>query len=79
MNDSTTAVIRTIAAQLVGALATFAARYGGVQVDEGAALIVVTQTLTVATYVVVHWLETHVDRRFGWLLGVAKAPTYGAQ
>lgn len=37
---------------------------------------VLTVIITALYYAVVRFLETHVSPKFGWLLGLAKQPTY---
>ena len=75
MNDFVASVIRTVTALVVGSAITFAAKVG-VQIDSASATLIVGQLVTAAWYSAVRWLESRVDPRFGWLLGLAKAPTY---
>ena len=76
MADQITANIRTACIAVVGALATWLLRVLGVQIDTTAAVALVTPVVTATVYAAVHWLELHVDRRFGWIFGVPKAPQY---
>lgn len=75
MSDQLTAIIRVTCTQLIGALATWALRLG-VDIDTTAALTLVLPLTTALVYALIHWAEVHVDRRIGWLLGIAKAPQY---
>lgn len=78
--DTIIAVIRTLVPSLVGgALAWAASR--GVEFDEGlgqTAAAALVATCTTLYYFLVTVLERHVWSGFGWLLGYAKPPAYGA-
>jgi hypothetical protein len=76
MSDTLTALIRTWTMLALGSFATWAARTLGVQVDTTAALAVLMPIITGLLYAAIHWAEVHIDRRIGWLLGIAKPPRY---
>ena len=77
MSDFLASIIRTLTTLAVGLVATAAVRVG-VSVDTPAATAVLQSLITGFVYSVVRFMETKVDPRFGWLLGVAKAPAYPA-
>ncbi len=73
--DLAPSFIRTLVPLIVGYLVSLGARYGfDINDDQAASLITVGATY--AYYVVVRYLETHSNSRFGWLLGSARTPTY---
>lgn len=69
------AYIRTFIPLIVGLLATLLARYG-FDVDEQTLTNVIGTGAGFLFYVLTHYLETHKDCRWGWLLGYAAAPVY---
>lgn len=75
--DIFASVIRTAVPFLVGLFLAIPA-VAVLNVDQEAATGAVTFFVTTAYYAVFRWLETHVDSRFGWLLGLAKPPTYAS-
>ena len=51
----------------------------GIELDasfEAVLTLVVTTVLTAVYYIAVRLLETYVSPKFGWLLGLGKAPAY---
>jgi hypothetical protein len=68
-------VVRTVVPVIVGTLLGWAAR---IQFDLDVGLITEAVTVIVTTlyYVVVRLLETRVAPAWGYLLGIAKVPTY---
>lgn len=68
------AYIRTFVPLIVGWLATLLAKYG-FNVDGTLLQALVGAALGGIYYVVVRYLESH-KAQFGWLLGVAKQPSY---
>lgn len=73
-------LIRTAVPSLVGfALSWLAIRGFDLNPDTQEALVTSLTTLMIAAYyALVTLLERKVNPAFGWLLGVAKAPTYDA-
>ena len=69
-------VLRTIVPLVVGLLLTAALKLG-VHIDSGVATDAVTAGITAVYYGGVRLLESKVPA-FGWLLGLAKSPTYQA-
>jgi uncharacterized membrane protein YfcA len=76
MSDTITAYIRTWCALAVGSLATWLLRTFAIEIDTTAAVALITPIITGLLYALIHWAEVHIDRRIGWLLGIAKRPTY---
>lgn len=78
LRDAIIALIRTFVPTAVGAaLAWLAAR--GVVVDADTSGLLVAGLVAVCTtlyYSLVTYLEREVSPAFGWMLGVAKAPSY---
>lgn len=74
------ALIRTAVPSLVGLLVSWLAVRGFALDPEAQAGIVTVLTTAIITlyYALVTLLERKVNPAFGWLLGVAKAPTYDA-
>lgn len=73
--DIFASVVRTAVPFLVGwLLAVPVIAQLGVDAEQVTNLV--QFVVTTAYYVVFRWLETHVDVRFGWLLGLAKPPAY---
>ncbi len=73
-------LIRTAISAAVGLLIGWLATRGfNIDPETQAGLIAVLTTLSIAAYyALVTLLERKVNPAFGWLLGVAKAPTYDA-
>jgi hypothetical protein len=70
-----TSVIRTLVPVVVGTLLAAAAK-AGFDIDEGLATEIVATVFITLYYAGVRWLEVNVAPKWGWLLGVAKAPEY---
>lgn len=73
-----TSLVRTLTPMLVGWIVTMFTGIG-LAVDEefrGSIEGLVTVGFGVVWYVAVRLLETYVTPKFGWLLGLAKAPEY---
>jgi len=68
-------IVRTIVPVIVGVVLGAAARRG-FELDSGAITETVTVVITTAYYAVVRLLETRIAPAWGYLLGVAKVPTY---
>lgn len=72
-----TSVIRTVVPIVVAAIIGLLAKVG---IDAGPWTDLIAQLIGAvagaAYYAVARWLETHVKPKFGWLLGLPKAPTY---
>lgn len=78
-NTQITSIIRTLVPVLVGQILTWLAAAGIIdQTGELSALLiaVLTTVFTTLYYAIVRLLEAKVSSKFGWLLGVAKTPTY---
>lgn len=75
--DIFASVIRTVVPFIVGALLSLPV-VNQLGVDADAATAAVQFFVTTAYYVVFRLAETHLDSRFGWLLGLAKPPAYSA-
>jgi hypothetical protein len=73
MNDQTPAFVRTLVPFLVGYLAT---RFG-INPDDPSVALLVSALVGYGWYVVTHLVELRYPR-FGWLLGIAKAPAYSS-
>ena len=74
-------VIRTIVPMVVGQVMTWLAVIGVLDVNgEVSAALISTFTIlfTAFYYAAVRYLEVNFSAKFGWLLGVAKAPEYKA-
>lgn len=73
------AIIRTAVPTIVGTALAWLAAHG---LDLGASQeLIITALIAACTtlyYALVSFLERKVNPAFGWLLGVAKAPTYDA-
>lgn len=76
--DVYASVIRTAVPFLVGLLLSIpvVAKLG---VDADTATRAVEFVVVTAYYALFRFLESHIDERFGWLLGLAKPPTYGEE
>lgn len=71
-------LVRTFTPIIVGAVLGWFTT-AGITLDsefEGAVTLLVSGVLSGVYYVAVRLLETYVAPRFGWLLGLAKAPEY---
>jgi hypothetical protein len=80
VRDLGASLIRTFVATAVGTLVAWLAKNAHIVIDENtSAGLVQTFTATVVGlyYLVVRFAETKVPA-FGWLLGLAKLPTYPA-
>lgn len=78
-NQQVVSIIRTFVPVLVGQVITWLAVTGVLDSDGtiSAALITIfTLSFTTLYYALARFLEVKVSSKFGWLLGVAKAPTY---
>lgn len=74
-------IVRTIVPIAVGAVLSFFITRG-IELDpefEGALFLVITGLLQGAYYIAVRLFEKYVSPKFGWLLGLAKAPAYPAE
>lgn len=76
--DIYASVVRTVVPLVVGWILAIPA-VAVLGVDADAATTAVTFFVTTAYYAIFRVLETHVDSRFGWLLGLAKPPTYSTE
>jgi len=75
-----TSLVRTLTPMVVGWIVTMLTGIG-LAVDEefrGSIEGLVTVAFGVVWYVAIRLLETYVTPKFGWLLGIAKAPDYTA-
>lgn len=70
-----TSIVRTVVPLIVGALISWAAK-AGLELDDGAIASALTVIVTTVYYAVVRVLEARIAPAWGWLLGVAKVPTY---
>lgn len=70
-----TSVVRTIVPAAVGTVVAAAAS-AGFDLDPGTIQNALALVVTTAYYAVVRTLETRLGPAYGWLLGVAKQPTY---
>lgn len=79
LHDAIIALIRTFVPTAVGsALAWLATRGAAVDADTSALLVAgLVAVCTTLYYSLVTYLEREVNPAFGWMLGMAKAPTYG--
>jgi hypothetical protein len=71
-------IVRTIVPIAVGAVVSFFIAQG-IELDpefEGALFLVLTGAFQGLYYIAVRLFETYVSPKFGWLLGLAKAPEY---
>lgn len=71
-------IVRTIVPIVVGAVIAWAVTHG-VSPDpefETTLTVAVTAAFTGIYYIAVRLFETYVSPKFGWLLGLAKAPKY---
>lgn len=76
MNDFVTSQIRTYVPLLVGWVLTRLAEFGFVDIDREAVIGASVVVVSAIWYGLFRMLEAKVNPRFGWLLGVAKAPEY---
>lgn len=80
VRDLGASLVRTFVATAVGTLAAWAAKNAHIVIDESTSAGLTqafTGTVIGIYYLVVRTLETKVPA-FGWLLGLAKLPTYPA-
>ncbi|MGW9587512.1 hypothetical protein [Microbacterium sp. NPDC055455] len=73
-------LVRTVVPIAVGAVISFFVAQG-IELDpefEGALFLVLTGALQGVYYGAVRLFEIYVSPKFGWLLGLAKAPEYKA-
>ncbi len=73
-------IIRTFVPVLVGQILTWLASYQILDTDgqiSAALITILTLIFTTGYYAIARLLETFVSKKFGWLLGYAKAPEYG--
>lgn len=68
-------VVRTFVPYIAGVLLVALAKLG-LTIPEGAATTFASFLVAVGYYAVVRYLETKGNARWGWLLGIAKAPAY---
>lgn len=71
-------IVRTLTPIIVGAVVGWITT-AGIALDpefQGALTVVVGAAFSGIYYVAVRLLETYVTPKFGWLLGLAKAPEY---
>jgi hypothetical protein len=74
-------IVRTIVPIAVGAVVSFFVTRG-IELDpefEGALFLVITGAFQGVYYIAVRLFETYISPKFGVLLGLAKAPEYGAK
>ena len=74
-------LVRTYVPWLAGVIITFLVSLG-VPLDpevQPALLALLMLAASAAYYWIARLLETHVSPKFGWLLGLAKTPVYGAE
>lgn len=76
MGDQVTSIIRTVVPVIVGTAISWLARRG-IDVDGAAVAQAVTVVIIGGYYAVARWAETRWPRA-GWMLGIAKPPTYSA-
>lgn len=74
MGDNVTSIIRTVVPVIVGTGISWLARQG-IDVDGAAVAQAVTVVVIGGYYALARWAEGRWAKA-GWLLGVAKAPTY---
>lgn len=80
MNSYLTSIIRTWVPIIVGSVISWLATRG-LSLDKStadAATVAITGVAIALYYVVVRLFEKYVSPKFGWLLGIAKAPQYVA-
>jgi hypothetical protein len=80
VRDLGASLVRTFVATAVGTLVAWLAKNAHIVIDSNTSAGLVqafTATVIGAYYLVVRFLETRVPA-FGWLLGLAKLPTYPA-
>jgi len=78
MGDFGTSAVRTLVPIAAGFVLTLLVNLG-VDLDADASLALstfLTSLFTAVYYLVVRFLEDHVNPKWGWLLGLAKGPTY---
>jgi hypothetical protein len=76
MSDQLTGLVRTVCQGAIGVFATWVLKTYAITIDtDGLGLIVIPIAIGITRQAIM-WLEKNVDRRFGWLFGVAKAPRY---
>ena len=79
LNDRAISLIRTIVPSIVAQIMTWLAAQGILDATgEISSLLIALLTIlfTALYYGLARWLETHISSKFGWLLGVPKAPQY---
>ena len=78
MKDLWDSLVRTFVPWIVGAIIGWLVSTGVVldPAVEGSLTVAVTGVATGLYYLVARLLEVYVSPRFGWLLGLAKAPEY---
>lgn len=80
MNDYFTSLVRTYVPLIVGAVISWLALHGIKPSITAAQMSVLYTTLTAAVtalyYTIVRLFEHYVSPKFGWLLGLAKTPSY---
>lgn len=74
IGDVLVSLVRTGVAIVVGAFVSWAVRHGA-HIDAASATAYITPAAIAAYYAVVRLLETQFPA-LGWLLGIAKAPSY---
>jgi len=70
-------LIRTVVPVVVGLVLSYALK-ANLHLDDQWVTDAVTLAVTTGFYALVRVLETFVSSKFGWLLGLAKTPTYVA-
>lgn len=70
-----TSIVRTVVPAVVGLIVAAFAR-ANVDIPPGLLDEAIAGIVTTAYYAVVRLAETHLGPAYGWLLGVAKRPTY---
>lgn len=71
-------IVRTVVPIVVGAVVTWAVT-AGIELDDQlqtTLTVALTGLFTGVYYVIVRLFETYVSPKFGWLLGLARAPKY---
>lgn len=80
MSDTIISYIRTVVPVAIGAAISFLALHG-LKLDRSTSDAIITAAtgiLIALYYLLVRLFEQYVSPKFGWLLGVAKKPAYGA-
>lgn len=71
-------IVRTITTWVVGVLVTLLARAGLDWNPSPEVTLIVSTLVGSGWYILFRWLEVQASARWGWALGLPKAPTYDA-